>query len=183
VSPESDGWVPRFHQQLPPGTALLNLGVSSSLLSQALEQQLPVAVAAKPDVVTVWLAVNDLNARVPLEAYSRDLDRLLEALDPGHTLVLVANVPDLTAAPAYRAVDPNRLHLAVGQWNAAIGNVVQQRGAVLVDLSNTWQELGRDPGLISPDGFHPSSDGYARVSERFVAAFEANRAKLAVSGV
>jgi lysophospholipase L1-like esterase len=133
--------------------------------------------------VTVWLAVNDLNARVPLETYARDLDRLLAALDPGHTLILVANVPELTAAPAYRAVDPSRLRLAVAQWNAAIGSVVQRRGAVLVDLSDTWQELAQNPALISADGFHPSAEGYTRLSQRFVAAFEANRARLALTGV
>ena len=60
---------------------LVNLGVSGSTLAQALQEQLGPAVDAQPDVVTVWLAVNDLNARVPLEQYAADLETLLGQLD------------------------------------------------------------------------------------------------------
>src|SRR6266516_5381516 len=90
---EHDGWTARFYNALPPGSSLANLGVSGSLLSQAIDQQLPVALAAQPDVVTVWLAVNDLNGRVPLERYTADLDRLLTALKSSDARILVGNVP------------------------------------------------------------------------------------------
>src|SRR5215831_4700156 len=77
ANPETDGWVPRFGAQLGPRVRVVNLGVSGSTLSQALQEQLGPALDAQPDVVTVWLAVNDLNARVPLEQYAANLDTLL----------------------------------------------------------------------------------------------------------
>ena len=61
--PEKEGWVPRLHASMPPGTQLVNVGVSGSTTSEALDQQLPVALAAKPDVVTVLLVVNNIRAR------------------------------------------------------------------------------------------------------------------------
>src|SRR5579863_5847124 len=70
ANPETDGWVPRLGAQLGPNVHIVNLGVSGSTLSQALQEQLGPAVDAEPDVVTVWLAVNDFNAQVPLERYA-----------------------------------------------------------------------------------------------------------------
>src|SRR5262252_5924787 len=90
-NPETDGWVPRFGAHLGSNARVVNLGVSGSTLSQALEEQLGPALDAQPDVVTVWLAVNDLNARVPLEQYAADLDTLLGELDATHARVLVGN--------------------------------------------------------------------------------------------
>ena len=100
ANPPEEGWVPRFQQRLPAETRLVNLGVNGSTLAQALEQSLPVALDAQPDVVTVWLAVNDFNARVSLDQYERDLDRLLGALAEAQPRrILVANLPDLTRVP------------------------------------------------------------------------------------
>src|SRR5256885_11663851 len=65
--PETEGWVPRLGARL--GAHVINLGVSGSTLSQALNEQLAPAIDAQPDIVSVWLAVNDMNARVSLASY------------------------------------------------------------------------------------------------------------------
>lgn len=174
-NPDAEGWVPRFGAALGPGTRVVNLGVSGSTLDQALQEQLGPALDAHPDVVTVWLAVNDLNARTPLERYSADLDMLLAQLEPLHARVLVGNVPDLATLAAYRGIDPAPLRAEVDRWNAAIASTVQRDGAQLVDLHATWQELAEHPEYLAADGFHPSADGYARLAELFQAAY-ANRA-------
>src|SRR5690349_16684075 len=123
TNPDTDGWVPRFGAELGPNVRLINLGVSGSTLNQALQEQLQPALDARPDVVTVWLAVNDLNARVPLERYSQDLDNLLTQLDPLHAQVLVGNVPDLGRVAAYRGADPSALDAEVAAWNEAIARI------------------------------------------------------------
>ena len=98
-----------------------NLGVSATVLRTALDEQAPVAMREQPDLVTVWLAVNDLNAHVPLDAYALDLDKLLTIVtEQPRTVVLVANVPDLSAVPAYRDIDPKALRAEIGRWNAAL---------------------------------------------------------------
>src|SRR5438874_11878896 len=87
--PETEGWVPRFGARLGADVRVVNLGVSGSTLSQALDEQLGPAVDAQPDIVTVWLAVNDLNARVPLQGYAADPDMLLGQLETTQARVLV----------------------------------------------------------------------------------------------
>ncbi|MBI3966669.1 MAG: SGNH/GDSL hydrolase family protein [Chloroflexi bacterium] len=178
ANPHEQGWVARLHGRLPSGTRLVNLGVSGFTLAQAVEQSLPVAVAARPDVVTVWLAVNDLNARVSVEQYERDLDRLLGTLvDAGARRILVGNVPDLTRVPVYRSesVSPEELSKEVARWNAAISRQVARHGAVLVDLHDQWTELTAHPEYVSVDGFHPSAAGYERLAEVFYRALVAER--------
>ena len=165
--PERESWVAVLHARLPEGSRLVNLGVSGSLLRQALDQQLPVALDADPDLVTVWLAVNDLNARVPLDRYTADLDALLRALrERTDATILVGNVPDMSTLPAAA-----RMNLEpIPAWNARIEEVVARNGAQLVDMRDAWREVVEHPEYVSSDGFHPSTAGYARLADRFYEA-------------
>src|SRR5205823_1735386 len=139
-NPETEGWVPRFGAQLGSNVRVVNLGVSGSTLAQALDEQLGPALDAQPEVVTVWLAVNDLNSRVPLEQYAANLDLLLGQLEATHARVLVGNVPDLGRLAAYRGVDASALNAEVDRWNLAIAASTARHGTVLVDLYSQWQE-------------------------------------------
>jgi acyl-CoA thioesterase I len=165
--PDTEGWVPRFGARLGSNVRIVNLGVSGSTLRQALDEQVGPAVDAQPDVVTVWLAVNDLNARVPLDSYAAELDTLLTQLDTTHARVLVGNVPDLGRLAAYRGVDPGPLQTEVDHWNQAIAETTARHGATLVDLYSHWQEVAEHPEYLSADGFHPSSEGYQALAEVF----------------
>jgi acyl-CoA thioesterase I len=166
-NPETDGWVPRLAAQLGPTARLVNLGISGSTLHQALNEQVGPALDAQPDVVTVWLAVNDLNDHVPLEQYAADLDRLLARLDQTHARVLVGNVPDLGRLAASRGADAAPLQAEVDRWNVAIAETTARHGATVVDLFARWQEVAEHPEYLSADGFHPSSEGYQRLADVF----------------
>ena len=165
--PETEGWVARFGARLGSNVRVVNLGVSGSTLAQALDEQVGPALDARPDVITVWLAVNDLNARVPLEHYAAELDTLLAQLDGTHARVLVGNVPDLGRLAAYRGIDPAPLQAEVDRWNQAIAETTARHGATLVDLYSHWQEVAEHPEYLSADGFHPSSEGYQALAEVF----------------
>ena len=165
--PEQESWPAVLHRRLPPGSQLVNLGISGSLLRQALDQQLPVALNSAPDLVTVWLAVNDYGARVPLEPYRADLGTLLgELRAKTRATILVGNIPDLSAIPAAGRFDLR----FVDRWNTAIDDVVRQHAATLVDLRATWSEVREHPEYISSDGFHPSTTGYRRLADLFYAS-------------
>jgi lysophospholipase L1-like esterase len=170
TDPAREGWVPRLAGMLGPHTRMVNLGVSGTVLNTALKDQLPRALREQPDLVTVWLAVNDLNARVPLEAYTADLDRLLGALEQTGARVLIANVPDLAVVPIYQGQDTSPLRAEIARWNSAIADLAGKHKARVVDLYAEYEELARNPTYISDDGFHPSSRGYARIAELFYTA-------------
>ena len=180
TDPERDGWVPRFARQLGPSTHVVNLGVPGSLVHHALDAQLPAAIAANPDVVTIWLAVNDFDALVPLDIYTAHLDTLLKSLRANtRARIVVGNIPDL-ALLLRSDLDPLVLQLVrafVTRWNVAIGAVVQQNGATLVDLYGAGSEWREHPEYVSSDGFHPSSDGYARLSDLFYTAYSSASAQ------
>src|SRR5215207_1201318 len=166
--PDTEGWVPRFAAHIGGNPRVLNLGVSGSTLAQALEEQLGPALDAQPDVVTVWLAVNDLNARVPLDRYAADLDRLLGALASTRARILVGNVPDLASLPVFAGGNQARVRAEVDRWNHVIAATAERHGARIVDLHARWNELAEHPEYVAQDGFHPSSAGYARLAELFV---------------
>jgi acyl-CoA thioesterase I len=164
TTPEQESWPAVLHRRLPPGSHLVNLGVSGSLLRQALDQQLPVALESGPDLVTVWLAVNDYGARVPLEPYLADLRTMLRELrSKTRATTLVGNVPDLSALPAAGRFDVR----FIDRWNQGIAETIREHEAILVDLRTTWTEVREHPEYISSDGFHPSTSGYQRLADRF----------------
>jgi lysophospholipase L1-like esterase len=166
-APDQESWPAVLQRKLPDGSKLVNLGVSGSLLHQAIDQQLPVALDSGPDLVTVWLAVNDYAAQVPLDRYAADLDTLLGQLRAGtEAAVLVGNVPDLSALPSASRFDLRD----VERWNAAIDESTGRHGATLVDLRATWREVKEHPEYISSDGFHPSTIGYQKLAELFYAS-------------
>jgi acyl-CoA thioesterase-1 len=117
--------------------------------------------------VTVWLAVNDLNARVSLDQYAADLDTLLGQIETTHARVLVGNVPDLGGLAAYRGIDPGPLKAEVDRWNQVIADTTARHDATLVDLYSRWQEVALHPEFLSADGFHPSSEGYQALADVF----------------
>jgi lysophospholipase L1-like esterase len=166
--PLKTGWVPQLHQKLPAGTRLVNLGISGAKVADAIDQELPVAVDVDPDLVVVWIAVNDLIGGTPLPEYERGLDLLLGDL-AGRTRarVFVANVPNLSALPGAAGLDRAAVAALIGDWNAAIERAVTRNNATLVDLASSWQELVENPQYVSADGFHPSDDGYRRLAELF----------------
>ncbi|MCS6801588.1 MAG: GDSL-type esterase/lipase family protein [Chloroflexota bacterium] len=166
--PARTGWVPQVHQQMPAGTQLRNLGQPGARIADAIVSQLPVALAASPDYVLIWLAVNDFLAGTPLSAYERDLDFLLRSLSEGtRAQVFIATIPHLGALPALAGRDQQQLARRVEEWNGVIARVAAANGAVVVDLARAWRDLAFSPDYVSADGFHPSDAGHRRIAELF----------------
>jgi len=187
-----------FRTALPRSAVFVNMAVPGSTVADALAAQVPEAVALSPDVVTVWLNVNDILHGVTPGLYEADLTKLVTALRRGGaTKVLVANRPPLDDLPAFRACLPGAtaprgvpcpvsgalagavpapatLNAVVDAYNAAIARVAAATGAVLVDLHAaglTARRDGTEASLVSSDGFHPSDAGHALVAQTFAAAY------------
>jgi lysophospholipase L1-like esterase len=176
--PARESWPAVLARYLPPGTHFVNLGVPGILLHRAIEVELPVALDAHPTLVTVWLAVNDLAAGVPLPQYRHDLGVLLRTLRQAtHARVLIANVPDLTLLPAFRTY--RGLGPVVVAWNAAIAAEARAHGATVVDVYARWRDLALHPEYVGPDGLHPTAEGYRRLAELFWRAYRTSQPPLA----
>ena len=188
--PLREGW-PRvlFRTALPSTTSFVNMGIPGATVAQAIRDELPMAVALRPSLVTVWLNVNDILAGVGVERFEREMDTLLRALRrEGATRVLVANVPPLDRLPSYLACRPSpppgsapcrlpatppapdAVNRLVEDFNDATARLVERHGAHLVDLhavGTAARGAGTDAALVSGDGFHPSTAGHAAVAGAF----------------
>ena len=173
--PRTGSWPSRVAARLPAGTDYVNLGVSGSLAAQASTEQVPTAAGLRPQLVTIWLAVNDLNANVSPADYATGLRKVVAPLvSLTNARVFVGNVPDLRSVPAYAGTDQAGLLARINAYNAAIATVAASfPGRVnVVDLFT-----GSGPLVstitVSADGFHPSDAGYALIADRFTAAMAA----------
>ena len=176
TDPTSGSWPARIAALLPPGSAFVNLGVSGSIALQAKDAQLPGAIAQKPSFVSIWLAVNDMNATIEPASYRAALAAIVDGLVARtDAKVFIGNVPDVRGVPAYKDVDKNALFAQITAYNDAIASVVKSApGRVFaVDLFTGSAPLVSTI-TVSGDGFHPSDEGYRLIAERFANTMRAN---------
>jgi acyl-CoA thioesterase I len=147
-----------------------------------------VGIGAERPLVEAWPRVlyrTALERNTVLVNAGVEGSTVAEALDVralrqnGRARVLVANTPPVDQLPAYQALagsrfpPPDEVRALVAAYNRAIERVTDAQGADLVDLHTEAVravEDGTFASLISDDGFHPSTDGHARVAEVFATA-------------
>ncbi|HKV60253.1 MAG TPA: SGNH/GDSL hydrolase family protein [Ktedonobacteraceae bacterium] len=153
---------------------LINLGIPDITVHDALSLELPIALDSHPDLVTIWLGVNDIVAKVPPASYASDLNALLTRLrtNAPHARIAIANVPDLTLLPAFAQADQQALTQQIQAYNAIIASAAQQHHAVLVDLTTQSYNLQDHPEYISSDGLHPTDIGYQQLAKLFYQALQ-----------
>lgn len=173
--PPSQAWPEVFRRaSLPPKAIFVNLGIEGVNTAEALAQALPRALELEPDLVTIWLNVNDIFDQVSPERYEADLGQLVHELRRGgRAKVLVANTPEVDQLPVVARFGPVVALVAdqrVDAYNEVTARVVAREGAVLVDLhaaSERAEREGRFASLVASDGFHPSTAGHAEVARLF----------------
>jgi len=175
--PATGSWPALVAARLPAGSPpYVNLGVSGSLALQAVTQQLPGAIAQKPNVVSVWLAVNDLNATIEPVSFADSLGLIVDTLvqKTGAT-IFVGNVPDLRSVPVYASTDKTRLLAGIQRYNDVIAAIAARNPdrVRVVDLFTGSAALV-STATVSQDGFHPSDDGYRLIADRFANAMRAS---------
>jgi lysophospholipase L1-like esterase len=176
TDPVKGSWPALIAARLPAGSPqYVNLGVSGSLTLQAVTQQLPGAIAQRPTVVSVWLAVNDLNATIEPASFADALAQIVDGLvGKTNAAIFVGNVPDLRAVPVYASADKARLLAGIQAYNDAIAAIAARHpGRVTVVDLFTGSAALVSTATVSQDGFHPSDDGYRLIADRFASTMRA----------
>jgi lysophospholipase L1-like esterase len=175
--PYTLNWATDLAEKLGQNVHLINLGIPGISLHDALSSELPVAIDSHPDLVTIWLAVNDLANNVPISNYSHDLNLLLNRLQTNapSARILIANVPDLALLPYFSSYNPQQLQKRILIYNASIASIAQQHHVILVDLSQQNYNLKDHPEYISNDGLHPTDLGYLQLAEVFYKTLQQTR--------
>lgn len=175
--PGAQGYVPLIAAKLPRGSRFINLGLSGIRLHEALAQELPIALTLSPNLITIWLVVNDFVGGVSYNAYMHDLNALLDQLHSRtHAAIVMAGLPDLTRLPLFSGMTSTQqaqTRGAIQHWNAGIASLAARYGVAFVDLYGEGSALTAHPEYISADGFHPSPAGYVQLAELFWKAIRA----------
>lgn len=138
-----------------PGLRYANLAVRGRRIRDALDEQLPQALAMQPDLVTVCIGMNDVTR--PGRFFDRalaDLDELHEQLARCGATVVTTTFPDLS-----RILPIGRVLAArVERINASIRAAADRHGFALVDLYNAPSLTAAD--VWSADRVHGSTKGH-----------------------
>lgn len=157
------GWADRLAILLAernPGFRYANLALRGKMLREIVTEQVPAAIAARPDLVTICAGGNDLI--VP----GSDVDVLAEEFEQGVAElrgagceVVVFTGPDPHKQPVVR-----RVRAKVAIYNGHLHAIADRHDAMLVDL---WAMKPLvDVRAWSDDRLHFSPEGHQRIALR-----------------
>jgi lysophospholipase L1-like esterase len=157
------GWADRLAEILSGGRSdfrYANLALRGKMLDEIMDEQLPIALEVKPDLVTLCAGGNDII--VP----GADVDAVAERFEAGVAALRAAGIPVLI----FNGPDTKQLSVMhvlrgkVGIYNAHLWAIAERHGARMVDL---WamQSL-HDRRAWSDDRLHFTPDGHRRIALR-----------------
>lgn len=167
---EFRGWADRLAEHLaaaaPSGQIeYANLAVRGRLLPQVLTEQLPVALAAEPDLVSLVAGGNDLlRPGADPDRLAADLEAAVVSIRRAGADVLLATGVDPRQTPIIR-----RTRGRVGVFNAHLWSIAARQGAVVLDQwGAAWIQDARlwDAG----DRIHLTEEGHRRTALAAAAA-------------
>jgi acyl-CoA thioesterase I len=133
---------------------------------QAIDAELPVWRAARPEFASVQIGVNDWVQGVDARTFQRRLDVLLDAVQkvlPDTNRLFLVTIPDFSVTPTGAMFSGGR-DIAAGltEFNGIIKAAGVARGLQVVDVFALSQRMKDDPALVGRDGLHPSAKEYAQ---------------------
>ncbi|WBB65728.1 SGNH/GDSL hydrolase family protein [Micromonospora sp. WMMD812] len=155
----------RLAAEAGPDFRYANLAIRGRLFPNIVDQQVPEAVAMKPDLISFAAGGNDVLRRTfdGADLISR-FDEVVRELRSGGADVIVFRFADVMARlPGQRLVAPR-----VELLNQAVGETAERHGAILVDLYADDTYL--NPMLWSTDRLHLSPAGHRRVAGQVLTA-------------
>ncbi len=168
------GWADRLAVALTRGPSpdlrYANHAVRGKLLDQAVAEQLPVALAAEPDLLAFHVGGNDaLRSSVDVdELVVRWQETVAELVAPGRTILVLTVLErcGVASGPTARFTEPLARRIAV--FNDGVRAGAEQHGLALVDIAAT--KVLEDRRLWHADRLHLNTAGHARVTHGAAAA-------------
>ncbi|MCE7009162.1 SGNH/GDSL hydrolase family protein [Kibdelosporangium philippinense] len=157
------GWADRLAELMAERDSnfrYANLAIRGKMLSEIIAEQVPLAIEARPDLVTLCAGGNDLI--VPgsdVDELAGQLEQAIVDIQTAGSEVLIFAGPDPKAMPMVR-----RVRAKVAIYNEHLHAIADRHGARIVDL---WamHVLG-DARAWSDDRLHFSPEGHRRIALR-----------------
>jgi lysophospholipase L1-like esterase len=141
-----------------PGFRYANLAVRGKLIQQIVDEQVPLAAAMKPDVITLVGGLNDtLRPKCDMGRVRGLLEEAVEGLAPSCKQLVLMRSPGRNG-PVLERFRPRMEELFM-----CVDDLAARHGALVVDLYGAPSLA--DPRLWDVDRLHLSSEGHRRVAE------------------
>jgi lysophospholipase L1-like esterase len=157
------GWADRVAEVLAatqPEFGYANLAIRGRKLPQIVAEQVPAALALRPDLVTLSGGGNDvLRPKADIDGLATLLDEAVGAFRAGGATVVLFTLSDTRSNQAFRVVRGR-----VALWNEFVREVADRHGARLVDV---WREHDFDRRLVlDADRLHLNATGHREMAAR-----------------
>jgi len=157
------GWADRLAAILAGGQPefrYANLALRGKILAEIIDEQLPIALEIRPDLVTLCAGGNDIIVPgVDVDAVAASFEAAVTALRSAGINVLIFTGPDTKQMSVM-----NMLRGKVGIYNAHLWAIAARHGAHVVDL---WaMDALHDVRAWSDDRLHFTSEGHRRIALR-----------------
>lgn len=155
------GWADRLAELMAarqPDLRYANIAIRGKYLRQIIDDQLPVALAARPDLVTFCAGGNDIlrPSGDPDTIAATFEDAVVQLREQGTDVVICTGF-DTRATPVLR-----RVRGRVATYNGHLRAIADRHGCHVVDL---WSMTAlHDPQAWSDDRLHLSPEGHRRVA-------------------
>lgn len=151
-----------------PGSRMTNLCVSGATTVAVLDGQLDQALAAKADLITLGIGINDIGHGLTVDEFGRNYETILSKLkSQSGAILIVTNIPDISAAPQIPEFARRRYHQLILDFNQRLEEIAARHSVRVFDIYTiTNRELPAHPEYLSGDGFHPSDKGYELWAEQ-----------------
>ncbi|MGW0864710.1 SGNH/GDSL hydrolase family protein [Streptomyces sp. NPDC002611] len=141
-----------------PGFRYANLAVRGKLIQQIVDEQVAVAAAMEPDVITLVGGLNDtLRPKCDMGRVRALLEEAVERLAPSCKQLV------LMRSPGRRGPVLERFRPRMEELFACVDELADRHGALVVDLYGA-PSLS-DPRLWDVDRLHLTAEGHRRVAE------------------
>jgi lysophospholipase L1-like esterase len=148
--------------------------------SRGLAPQVQRATAWHPGLALIIIGANDLTHLVPAPQAATLLGDAVRSLRTAGAEVVVAPAPDLSVVPWCPPQMRATVQAAAHLLRRAQVEAATAEGARIADISATSASVfDADQDLFSADRFHPSSAGYAVITEALTATVQAAAAATA----
>jgi len=155
------GWADRFARLLAasaPGLTYANLAVRGKLLRQVISEQIPPAIALKPDLISLAAGGNDLlRPGADPDALAASFEHAVVQLRAANAQMLLFSGFDPAGLPLMRLIRDKCI-----AYNAQVKDIAARHDCLHVDL---WSmTVLADPRLWCADRLHLAADGHRRVA-------------------
>ena len=159
------GYVARLFERIErvrPGSRLVNLCVSGATTGDVLRSQVGRVGDARPTLVTVGIGINDLTRMTAPEQFARNFEEIVTRIrQQTDAPVVVSNLPDVSHAPAVPDFLREDARRGIRLFNERVAGAAARHHLHFADsYAKSAEVIPRHPEFFSPDGFHPSDEGY-----------------------